>query len=31
VTDLKVYFPITDGLLRRRTGWVKAVDGVTFD
>ena len=31
VTDLKVYFPITDGLLRRRTGWVKAVDGVSFD
>jgi oligopeptide/dipeptide ABC transporter ATP-binding protein len=31
VTDLKVYFPITDGLLRRRSGWVKAVDGVSFD
>jgi len=31
VRDLQVYFPITDGLLRRRTGWVKAVDGVSFD
>ncbi len=31
VKDLKVYFPITTGVLRRRTGWVKAVDGVDFD
>ena len=30
VKDLKVYFPITGGVLRRRTGWVKAVDGVSF-
>ena len=30
VNDLKVYFPITGGVLRRRTGWVKAVDGVSF-
>ncbi len=30
VADLKVYFPITGGILRRRTGWVKAVDGVDF-
>jgi peptide/nickel transport system ATP-binding protein len=27
-TDLKVYFPIQHGLLRRTTGYVKAVDGV---
>src|SRR5262245_58679650 len=31
VQDLKVWFPITGGILRRRTGWVRAVDGVTFD
>jgi oligopeptide/dipeptide ABC transporter ATP-binding protein len=30
VDDLRVYFPITGGVLRRRTGWVKAVDGVGF-
>src|SRR5688500_8081509 len=30
VADLRVYFPITGGVLRRRTGWVKAVDGVDF-
>ncbi len=30
VEDLRVYFPITGGVLRRRTGWVKAVDGVDF-
>jgi oligopeptide/dipeptide ABC transporter ATP-binding protein len=30
VNDLRVYFPITGGVLRRRTGWVKAVDGVDF-
>jgi len=30
VQDLKVWFPITGGILRRRTGWVRAVDGVTF-
>ncbi len=30
VSDLKVYFPITGGVLRRRTGWVRAVDGVSF-
>jgi oligopeptide/dipeptide ABC transporter ATP-binding protein len=30
VKDLRVYFPITGGVLRRRTGWVKAVDGVGF-
>ncbi len=31
VKDLKVYFPINTGVMRRRTGWVKAVDGVSFD
>ncbi len=31
VRDLKMHFPIHTGLLRRRTGAVKAVDGVTFD
>ncbi len=32
VTDLKVHFPISSGfLIRRHTGAVKAVDGVSFD
>ena len=31
VRDLKMHFPIHTGLLRRRTGAVKAVDGVSFD
>ena len=31
VRDLKMYFPIYAGLLRRRVGDVKAVDGVSFD
>jgi oligopeptide transport system ATP-binding protein len=31
VRDLKMHFPIHSGLLRRRTGEVKAVDGVSFD
>ncbi len=32
VTDLKVHFPINSGfLIRRHTGAVKAVDGVSFD
>ena len=30
VDGLKVYFPITSGVMRRRSGWVKAVDGVSF-
>ncbi len=30
VTDLKVYFPIHKGILRRVAGHVKAVDGVTL-
>lgn len=31
VRDLKVYFPVTAGIFKRRVGWVKAVDGVSFD
>ncbi len=31
VRDLKMYFPIHSGLLRRHSGDVKAVDGVSFD
>ncbi len=30
VNDLKVHFPIRSGLLGRITGWVRAVDGVSF-
>ncbi len=31
VRDLRKYFPIHSGLLRRHTGDVKAVDGISFD
>lgn len=31
VQDLKVYFPILRGLIRRKAGDIKAVDGVSFD
>jgi oligopeptide transport system ATP-binding protein len=32
VRDLKMYFPITQGIIvQRRVGAIKAVDGVTFD
>jgi oligopeptide transport system ATP-binding protein len=31
VRDLRMHFPIRSGLLRRQTGSVKAVDGVSFD
>ncbi len=31
VRDLKMHFPIYSGLLRRHSGNVKAVDGVSFD
>ncbi|MCC2681076.1 MAG: Oligopeptide/dipeptide transporter, ATP-binding protein-like protein [Nitrosospira multiformis] len=30
VTDLKVYFPIHKGLMRRVAGYVKAVDGISL-
>jgi peptide/nickel transport system ATP-binding protein len=30
VEDLRVHFPIRAGLLRRRVGWVRAVDGVSL-
>ncbi|MET1080152.1 MAG: ABC transporter ATP-binding protein [Pseudomonas sp.] len=30
VTDLRVWFPIKKGLLRRTVDYVKAVDGITF-
>lgn len=30
VRDLKTYYPVLAGILRRRAGWVKAVDGVSF-
>jgi oligopeptide transport system ATP-binding protein len=30
VENLKTYFPIRKGLLRRRAGFIKAVDGVSF-
>jgi peptide/nickel transport system ATP-binding protein len=30
VTDLKMYFPVTRGVLKKKVGDVKAVDGVTF-
>ena len=30
VKDLTKHFPVHGGLLRRRTGVVKAVDGVSF-
>jgi oligopeptide transport system ATP-binding protein len=30
-TGLEVHFPITSGILQRRTGSIKAVDGVTLD
>jgi peptide/nickel transport system ATP-binding protein len=31
VDDLKVHFPIRRGILRRTVGYVKAVDGVSFE
>lgn len=31
VENLRTYFPIQRGLFRRTTGFVRAVDGVTFD
>ena len=31
VTNLKVYYPLLKGMLKRKVGEVKAVDGVTFE
>ena len=31
VCDLKVHFPVRQGVLMRTAGYVKAVDGITFD
>ncbi|MDL2319340.1 ATP-binding cassette domain-containing protein [Eubacteriales bacterium OttesenSCG-928-A19] len=31
VSDLKVAFPVTAGVLRRKVGEVRAVDGISFD
>ncbi len=31
VRDLKIHFPVTGGLLKRQSGWVRAVDGVSLD
>jgi len=30
VTDLKMYFPITRGLFRKKVGDIKAIDGISF-
>ena len=31
VRDLKVHFPVKKGVFARTVGWIKAVDGVSFD
>lgn len=31
VHNLKKYYPVYSGLFRRRTGWIKAVDGIDFN
>jgi oligopeptide transport system ATP-binding protein len=31
VDGLKMYFPVRKGILQRRVGWVRAVDGISFD
>ena len=31
VRDLRTWFPIRSGVFQRVTGWVRAVDGVSFD
>ena len=31
VQGLKKYFPVKSRFLRRRIGWIKAVDGISFD
>ena len=30
VEHLKMYFPVTRGIVQRRVGWIRAVDDVTF-
>ncbi len=30
VEDLRKYFPVRSGVLRRTVGWIKAVDGISF-
>ena len=30
VKDLKKYFPIQGGLFKKTTGFIKAVDGISF-
>ena len=30
IVDAKIYFPVRGGMLHRRSGWVKAVDGVSL-
>lgn len=31
VKNLKQYFPIRGGVFQRTVGWIKAVDGVSFN
>ena len=31
VNDLRKYFPIQKGIFQRTVGYVKAVDGISFD
>ena len=31
VEDLKVYFPVKKGILKKTVGYIKAVDGISFD
>ena len=30
VNELKKYFPVRKGILKRRVGWIRAVDDVSF-
>ena len=30
VKDLKKYFPVTEGVFKKRSRWVRAVDGISF-
>ena len=31
IDDLRTYFPIRKGFFRRHVGWIKAVDGISFE